>query len=133
MNILFIGDIFGRPGRLIVKDRLPELMKQHAPDLVIANCENAAAGFGITPPIAEELFDLGIDVMTTGNHVWDKREILEYFQMDDANPHSPVRRLLRPANFPDQLPGFGTIRGPEERRWLCCHEPPGTCVHGLER
>ena len=100
MKILFIGDIFGRPGRTIVKDRLPELRKRHAPDLVIANCENAAAGFGITPPLAEELFDLGIDVMTTGNHVWDKREIIEYFQMADGNPHSPARRLLRPANFP---------------------------------
>ena len=107
MKILFIGDIFGRPGRTIVKDRLPDLRKQHAVDLVIANCENAAAGFGITPPLAEELFDLGIDVMTTGNHVWDKREIIEYFQMADGNPHSPARRLLRPANFPQHLPGWG--------------------------
>ena len=111
MKILFIGDIFGRPGRTIVKDRLPELRKQHAPDLVIANCENAAAGFGITPPLAEELFDLGIDVMTTGNHVWDKREIIEYFQMADGNPHSPARRLLRPANFPQNLPGWGVYEG----------------------
>ena len=92
MNILFIGDIFGRPGRTIVKDRLPELRKRHAVDLVIANCENAAAGFGITPPLAEDLFDLGIDVMTTGNHVWDKREIIEYFQMADGNPHSQIGR-----------------------------------------
>jgi 2',3'-cyclic-nucleotide 2'-phosphodiesterase len=107
LKILFIGDIFGRPGRTIVKDRLPELRKQHAPDLVIANCENAAAGFGITPPLAEELFDLGIDVMTTGNHIWDKREIIEYFEMADGNPHSPARRLLRPANFPQSLPGWG--------------------------
>ncbi len=111
MKILFIGDIFGRPGRTIVKDRLPELRKQHAPDLVIANCENAAAGFGITPPLAEELFDLSIDVMTTGNHVWDKREIIEYFQMADGNPHSPARRLLRPANFPQNLPGWGVYEG----------------------
>jgi 2',3'-cyclic-nucleotide 2'-phosphodiesterase len=111
LKILFIGDIFGRPGRTIVKDRLPELRKQHAPDLVIANCENAAAGFGITPPLAEELFDLGIDVMTTGNHVWDKREIIEYFQMADGNPHSPARRLLRPANFPQNLPGWGVYEG----------------------
>jgi metallophosphoesterase (TIGR00282 family) len=107
LNILFIGDIFGRPGRTIVAERLPELVKQYGPDLIIANCENAAAGFGITPSLAEELFDLGIDVMTTGNHVWDKREILEYFQMADGNPHSPGRRLLRPANFSPQLPGFG--------------------------
>ena len=111
MKILFIGDIFGRPGRTIVKDRLPELCRQHAPDLVIANCENAAAGFGITPSLAEELFDLGIDVMTTGNHVWDKREIIEYFQMADGNPHSPARRLLRPANFSPNLPGWGVYEG----------------------
>ena len=111
MNILFIGDIFGRPGRTIVKDRLPGLRKQHAIDLVIANCENAAAGFGITPGLAEELFDLDIDVMTTGNHIWDKREIIEYFQMADGNPHSPARRLLRPANFSQGLPGWGVYEG----------------------
>ncbi len=111
LKILFIGDIFGRPGRTIVKDRLPELRRQHAVDLVIANCENAAAGFGITPSLAEELFDLGIDVMTTGNHVWDKREIIEYFQMADGNPHSPARRLLRPANFSPGLPGWGVYEG----------------------
>ena len=111
MKILFIGDIFGRPGRTIVKDRLPELRKAHSPDLVIANCENAAAGFGITPPLAEELFDLGIDVMTTGNHVWDKREIIDYFQMADGNPHSPARRLLRPANLSPGLPGWGVYEG----------------------
>jgi 2',3'-cyclic-nucleotide 2'-phosphodiesterase len=111
LNILFIGDIFGRPGRMIVKDRLPALRKQHAVDLVIANCENAAAGFGITPPLAEELFDLDIDVMTTGNHVWDKREIIDYFQMADGNPHSPARRLLRPANLSQGLPGWGVYEG----------------------
>ncbi|MFY9560561.1 MAG: TIGR00282 family metallophosphoesterase [Terriglobales bacterium] len=111
MNILFIGDIFGRPGRTIVKERLPELVKQHSVDLVIANGENAAAGFGITPPLAEELFELGIEVMTTGNHVWDKREIIEYFQMADGNPHSPARRLLRPANFPASMPGQGVYEG----------------------
>jgi 2',3'-cyclic-nucleotide 2'-phosphodiesterase len=111
LKILFIGDIFGRPGRTIVKERLPELRKAHSPDLVIANCENAAAGFGITPPLAEELFDLGIDVMTTGNHVWDKREIIDYFQMADGNPHSPARRLLRPANLAPGLPGVGVYEG----------------------
>ncbi len=111
MNILFIGDIFGRPGRTIVKERLPELVRQHAIDLVIANGENAAAGFGITPALAEELFELGIDVMTTGNHVWDKRELIEYFHMADGNPHSPARRLLRPANFPAKMPGWGVYEG----------------------
>src|SRR5215471_15166297 len=111
LNILFIGDIFGRPGRTIVKDRLSELVKQYSADLVIANGENAAAGFGITPQLAEELFDLGIDVMTTGNHVWDKREIIEYFAMADGNPHSPARRLLRPANFAPGLAGWGLYEG----------------------
>jgi 2',3'-cyclic-nucleotide 2'-phosphodiesterase len=111
MRILFIGDIFGRPGRSIVKDRLTELVKAHAIDLVIANGENAAAGFGITGPLAEELFDLGIEVLTTGNHIWDKREIIDYFHMADGNPHSPARRLLRPANYPPSMPGWGLYQG----------------------
>jgi 2',3'-cyclic-nucleotide 2'-phosphodiesterase len=111
LNILFIGDIFGRPGRTIVKDRLPALVKQHSVHLVIANGENAAAGFGITPALADELFEFGIDVMTTGNHVWDKREIIEYFHMAEGNPHSPARRLLRPANFPAGMPGWGIYEG----------------------
>jgi 2',3'-cyclic-nucleotide 2'-phosphodiesterase len=111
LNILFIGDIFGRPGRTIVKERLSDLVKQYSADLIIANGENAAAGFGITPQLAEELFELGIGVMTTGNHVWDKRELIEYFQMADGNPHSPARRLLRPANFPDKMPGWGVYEG----------------------
>ena len=111
MHILFIGDIFGRPGRTMVKDHLPELVKEHAIDLIIANGENAAAGFGITPPLAEELFELGIDVITTGNHVWDKREIVEYFQNADGNPHSMARRLLRPANYPAGMPGWGLYQG----------------------
>jgi hypothetical protein len=111
LNILFIGDIFGRPGRTIVKERLPELIQKYSINLVIANGENSAAGFGITPPLAEELFDMGIEVMTTGNHVWDKREIIDYFQMADNNPHSPARRLLRPANFPANMPGWGVYEG----------------------
>ena len=89
MHILFIGDIFGRPGRNIVKDRLPGLVKDHAIDLVIANGENSAGGFGITGSLAEDLFDLGIDVITTGNHIWDKREIIDYFQTADGNPAQP--------------------------------------------
>ncbi|HZQ68537.1 MAG TPA: TIGR00282 family metallophosphoesterase [Terriglobales bacterium] len=111
MRILFIGDIFGRPGRLIVRERLPELTRQFAPDLIIANGENAAAGFGITPPLAEELFDLGVDVVTTGNHIWDKREIIDYFEMADGNEHSPARRVLRPANYPAGMPGWGVYQG----------------------
>jgi hypothetical protein len=100
MRILFIGDIFGRPGRVIVKERLSSIVTEHAIDLVIANGENSAAGFGITPPIAEDLFDLGIDVLTTGNHIWDKREVFEYFGRQP--------RLLRPANYPEG-PGQGVI------------------------
>ena len=109
MRILFIGDIFGRPGRTIVKERLPDLVKNHQIDLVLANGENAAAGFGITPPLAEDLFELGIDVITTGNHIWDKREIVDYFQRDGNESLS--RRLLRPANYPSDMPGWGLYQG----------------------
>src|ERR1700685_1425864 len=111
MRILFIGDIFGRPGRTIVKERLPGLVKDHSIDLVVANGENAAAGFGIPGPLAEELFELDIDVLTTGNHIWDKREIVDYFAAADGNPHSPARRLLRPANYPPGMPGWGVYQG----------------------
>jgi metallophosphoesterase (TIGR00282 family) len=111
VRILFIGDIFGRPGRTIVKERLPGLVREHAIDLIIANGENAAAGFGITPSLAEDLFELGIDVITTGNHIWDKREIVEYFESADGNQHSPARRLLRPANYPAGMPGWGVYEG----------------------
>ncbi len=111
MHILFIGDIFGRPGRNIVKDRLSGLVKDHAIDLVIANGENSAGGFGITGALAEDLFELGIDVITTGNHIWDKREIIDYFQTADGNQHSPARRLLRPANYAPELPGWGVYEG----------------------
>ncbi len=111
MRILFIGDIFGRPGRTIVRERLPELVKQHGADLVIANGENAAAGFGITPALAEELFEIGIEVITTGNHIWDKREIIEYFNSADGNPYSPARRVIRPTNYPAGMPGWGWYEG----------------------
>ncbi len=111
MRILFIGDIFGRPGRTIVKEHLRGLVREHGAGLVIANGENAAAGFGITPPLAEDLFEMGIDVVTTGNHIWDKREIVDFFRMSDGNPHSPARRLLRPANYPSGMPGWGVYEG----------------------
>jgi len=111
VHILFIGDIFGRPGRNIVRERLPGLVQKHTIDLVIANGENAAAGFGITPPLAEELFEMGIEVLTSGNHIWDKREIIDFFQSADGNPHSPARRLLRPANYPADMPGSGVYEG----------------------
>jgi len=111
MRILFIGDIFGRPGRTIVREKLPDLVAEHRVDLIIANGENSAAGFGITPALAEELFELGIDVITTGNHVWDKREIVEYFQAENGNQHSMARRILRPANYPPDMPGVGWYEG----------------------
>jgi metallophosphoesterase (TIGR00282 family) len=111
LRILFIGDIFGRPGRTIVQEKLSGIVREHAIDLVLANGENSAAGFGITGQLAEELFDLGVDVITSGNHIWDKREIIDYFQMADGNPHSPARRLLRPANYAPDLPGWGWYEG----------------------
>ncbi len=111
MRILFVGDIFGRPGRTIVRERLGELATTRGIDLVIANGENAAAGFGITPQITEELLDLGIDVLTSGNHIWDKREIMDYFALANGNPFSPARRLLRPANYPAGSPGWGLYEG----------------------
>jgi metallophosphoesterase (TIGR00282 family) len=98
MNILFIGDIFASAGRRIVADHLQDIVETNRIDLTIANAENAAGGFGVTPAVAEELFKLGLDVLTTGNHVWDKREIYDYL---DRQP-----RLLRPANYP-QAPGSG--------------------------
>ncbi len=103
MRILFVGDIVGSPGRRILKDHLADMVEQRGIDLAIVNCENAASGFGITPRLAEELFAAGADVLSGGNHIWDRKEILEYF------PHQP--RLLRPANFPDGLPGSGLFAG----------------------
>ena len=100
MNILFIGDIFAAPGRRIVADHLQDIVESNRIDLTIANAENAAGGFGLTPAIAEELFALGLDVLTSGNHVWDKREIYDYLRRQP--------RLLRPANYPD-APGQGSI------------------------
>lgn len=111
MRILFIGDIFGRPGRTIVYEYLAALMKANAVDLCIANGENAAGGFGLTPAIAEEFLDIGIDVITTGNHVWDKRELTEYFNAAASEPYSPARRVLRPANYPAGTPGVGMYEG----------------------
>lgn len=111
MRILFIGDIFGRPGRTIVHELLPGLQKQYGAELTVANGENAAGGFGITPQIAEELFELGIDVITTGNHVWDKREIIDYMNSANGNEASLARRVLRPANYPAGTPGYGWYQG----------------------
>jgi hypothetical protein len=100
LNILFIGDIIGRTGRKAVASRLHNLVDAWHVDLVVANAENAAAGFGLTVNVAAELYDLGIHVLTSGNHIWDKREIYDYLDCE--------ARLLRPANYPSGLPGQGS-------------------------
>lgn len=98
-TLLFIGDIVGKPGRRIVHRAAPLLVGRHGIDLVIANIENAAGGNGITREIAETLRDDGIDVMTSGNHIWDKKEAIAYIGDEP--------RLLRPANYPEGVPGRG--------------------------
>ena len=100
MNVLFIGDIMGEPGRRVILKHLSKVIQEHQIDLVIGNGENAAGGFGITQEVAEDLFDLGLSVITLGNHAWDKREALEYLQKE--------QRVIRPANYPDGVPGKGT-------------------------
>ena len=101
MKILFIGDIVGKPGRALIRDGVAKLVTAHALDLVVANVENAAGGNGITRDIGDAMRDHGVDVMTTGNHVWAKREALEYIELEP--------RLLRPANFPPGAPGAGHV------------------------
>ncbi len=99
MRILFIGDIVGSPGRRAVEELVPRLVDRFLVDLVVANGENAAGGIGITPQVAEELLNQGIDVLTSGNHIWKHKEILPYLKESD--------RLLRPANYPPDTPGVG--------------------------
>jgi 2',3'-cyclic-nucleotide 2'-phosphodiesterase len=98
-RLLFIGDIVGKPGRELVRRAVPALVIRHEIDLVIVNGENAAAGFGITPDLADDLFEWGVHVITGGNHSWDKKEIFPYFAREP--------RLLRPANLPAGAPGLG--------------------------
>jgi metallophosphoesterase (TIGR00282 family) len=101
MKILMIGDVYGEPGRVALHKLLPKLRDQHRAELTVVNVENAAGGFGVTQAIAEEVLDLGVDVMTTGNHVWDKKETAAYIVKEN--------RLLRPANYPSGTPGAGWI------------------------
>jgi metallophosphoesterase (TIGR00282 family) len=101
MKILFIGDIIGSPGRMAVRELLPALISKKKIDFVIANCENAAAGFGVTRKNMEELFSYHIDVLTSGNHIWNKKEVLEFI--------GDTERLLRPANYPPTTPGAGSV------------------------
>src|SRR6202162_1497426 len=113
MNILFIGDIFASTGRSLVGRHLQEIISSEKIQLAVANAENSAGGFGITPLIAEELFSMGLDVLTSGNHIWDKKEIYDYL------PRAP--RPMRPANYPPELPGQG---------WIATKARDGTAVAG---
>jgi hypothetical protein len=111
VNILFVGDIFGSAGRRIVREHVGHVRRAHKVDLVVMNAENAAGGFGVTPQIAEDLFDLGADVLTTGNHVWDKRELIDYLNSAPADSQDRPRRVIRPINFQPGLPGYGLFEG----------------------
>jgi len=99
VKLLFIGDIVGQPGRRAVKELVPKLRERHALDFIIANGENSAGGSGITPKIAEEIFAAGVDVITTGDHLWDQKEVVELLEKE--------KRFLRPLNYPAATPGQG--------------------------
>jgi len=99
VRVLFIGDVVGKPGRVAVRDLLDGLVDNHRVDLVVANAENAAGGFGITAETAEDLFDAGVHILTTGNHVWDKKEAIDLLDYSD--------KILRPANYPPDAAGVG--------------------------
>jgi metallophosphoesterase (TIGR00282 family) len=101
MKVLFIGDIVGDSGRKALRKGIPNLVERLKIDFIIANAENAAGGFGITRDVGEEIFSLGVDVLTSGNHIWDKKEAVSYIAEEE--------RLLRPANYPEDVPGNGSI------------------------
>src|SRR3989449_9955938 len=101
MNILMVGDVYGEPGRQAIAKLLPRLRQEHAIDFCVVNVENAAGGFGVTAAIARQTLEAGADVMTSGNHIWDKKEIIEYIGKENL--------LLRPANFPVGTPGVGHV------------------------
>ncbi|MGB9180112.1 MAG: TIGR00282 family metallophosphoesterase [Pyrinomonadaceae bacterium] len=103
MRVLMIGDVVAKPGRVAVLDRIQDLREQHKIDLAVMNAENVAGGFSITPQLADQLFAAGIDVMTSGNHIFDKREVVPYIERQP--------RLLRPANYPPNTPGKGIWEG----------------------
>ena len=100
MRILFIGDIVGEPGRHAIKDLVPKIVKKEKIDFIVANGENVAGGSGITPALVDELLGYGIDVITSGDHIWKRKEITERLSQD--------ARILRPANYPREAPGFGS-------------------------
>src|SRR5215510_5799702 len=103
MKVLMIGDVVAKPGRVAVLERIQDLHEQHHIDLAIMNAENLAGGFSVTPSLCEQLFATGIDVMTSGNHIFDKKEAIDYIQKQP--------RLIRPANYPPNTPGKGSWSG----------------------
>jgi metallophosphoesterase (TIGR00282 family) len=111
LNILFVGDVFGSAGRRIVREHIGHVCETNAVDLIIINAENAAGGFGLTPQIAEDMFDLGADVLTTGNHIWDKRDLIDYLNSVPDDSQERPRRVIRPSNLQPGLPGHGFYEG----------------------
>jgi metallophosphoesterase (TIGR00282 family) len=101
MNVLMVGDVYGEPGRAAVQKLLPRIKQEHQIDFTVVNVENAAGGFGVTPPLARAFLDQGADVMTSGNHIWDKKDIVDFIAKENL--------LLRPANYPLGTPGVGYI------------------------
>ena len=101
MRIVFLGDVFGKSGRKAVSREMPFIREKYKPDMVIVNGENAAHGIGLTQEICKDFFELGVDVITTGNHVWDQREIMPYLEKEE--------RVIRPLNFPEGAPGKGVV------------------------
>ncbi|MDO9514969.1 MAG: TIGR00282 family metallophosphoesterase [Syntrophales bacterium] len=101
MKVLFVGDIVGKPGRIAVKILLPGIVGDYGVDIVIANCENAAGGFGVTRKVVDELYSSDIDILTSGNHIWDKKETAEFI--------GDYETLVRPANYPAGTPGKGSV------------------------
>jgi len=99
MNLLFLGDIVGSPGRRAVEELLDRVVDRHFIDLVVGNAENASGGIGITPPVADQLLNMGMDLLTSGNHIWKHKDIIPYLEDTD--------RLIRPANYPPGTPGRG--------------------------
>ena len=107
MNILLIGDVVGSPGRSIMKKALPTVFKKYDVDYCVANVENAAGGFGVTKDVCDEILDMGVDCLTSGNHIWDKKEILGVIDL--------IPQLLRPLNYPSRQPGRGSHVGKGKR------------------
>lgn len=121
ITILFIGDVVGEPGRTAVKHMLPELRREHGADFIIVNGENAAAGRGITPRLAQELLHAGVDVITTGDHVWDQTELAPWMESEP--------RVLRPINYPQGTPGHGSVVVETPKGKIAVMQVQGRSIH----